>query len=518
MSESPDRNAENRRLLSVIEIGSTGLRLAIAQIGDGKDIHILERISRPSRLGRDSFALGHISREAMRESLAVLVSFREFLGGYGIEAADVRVFATSALREASNRDTFQDRVFLQTGFRIVLIEDIEESHLMYLAVRYALKDRPKVLTGSNSLILEVGGGTTEVMILRRGRMAFSHSLRFGTVRVGENVRSAGTSRESMRSILEERVRNSCDRIDGELSLGSVKTFILIGSDARFAAGRIGGVDSGHYSELPSQKFLAFVRDLDGLTPAECVAAYNIPWSEAEGFVMGLVMAGLFLARTQADTVVIPEVSIREGLLLSAANGSGGIGTEIHRQIAASAMALGRKYRFGEDHARAVVRLALGVFDSLSGGYGLTGRDRILLETASLLHDIGAFVRASGHHKHGEYIISNSEIFGLNAHDLGIVANIVRYHRRQPPAPSHLNFIALAREDRIRVSKLAAILRVADALDRGHKGRTGKPVFRKSEDRFIIDTGGESDLTLERLSLREKGEMFFDVYGLEPVLE
>ncbi len=107
MSESPDRNAENRRLLSVIEIGSTGLRLAIAQIGDGKDIHILERISRPSRLGRDSFALGRISREAMRESLAVLVSFREFLGGYGIEAADVRVFATSALREAGNRTPFR---------------------------------------------------------------------------------------------------------------------------------------------------------------------------------------------------------------------------------------------------------------------------------------------------------------------------------------------------------------------------------------------------------------------------
>ena len=135
----------------------------------------------------------------------------------------------------------------------------------------------------------------------------------------------------------------------------------------------------------------------------------------------------------------------------------------------------------------------------------------------LLHDIGTFIKTSGHHKHGEYIVANSEIFGLNRGDLTIVANVVRYHRKSPPASTHVNFIALPREDRIVVLKLAAIVRVADALDRGHDQRLRDAVFERREERFVIRAPSAADLSLERLSLAEKGDMFEDVFGLEPVL-
>jgi exopolyphosphatase / guanosine-5'-triphosphate,3'-diphosphate pyrophosphatase len=184
---------------------------------------------------------------------------------------------------------------------------------------------------------------------------------------------------------------------------------------------------------------------------------------------------------------------------------------------ASAASLGRKFHYDEAHARHVADLGLAIFDSLVREHGLGGHERLLLEVASLVHDIGTFIKTSGHHKHGEYIVANSEIFGLSRVDLTIIANVVRYHRKAPPSSTHVNFIALPREDRIVVMKLAAIARVADALDRGHDQRVRDASFERREERFVIRATGATDLSLERLSLAEKGDMFEDVFGLEPIL-
>ena len=154
--------------VAAIEIGSTGIRLLIASIDETGSVNVLDRAGKPSRIGRDVFTTGSIGRDAIRESVAVLLSFRELLNGYGIEPDRTKVIATSALREAANRDTFLDRVQLQTGFKIRVVEDIEENHLMYLAVQQALQDERKFLSRNNAMVLEVGGGTPEIMLLRRG--------------------------------------------------------------------------------------------------------------------------------------------------------------------------------------------------------------------------------------------------------------------------------------------------------------------------------------------------------------
>jgi exopolyphosphatase/guanosine-5'-triphosphate,3'-diphosphate pyrophosphatase len=509
-------------VLAVIEIGSTGIRLVVAEIDGQGGYKVLDRAGKQSRLGRDVFTTGMVSREAVRECMAVLVSFRELIRGYGLSPKEARVIATSALREAQNRDTFVDRVALQTGFRVDVVEDIEENHLMYLGVQHALQDERKLLSRSNALILEVGGGSTEIMLLRRGRMAGAHSLRIGTVRIDEQVRGAGVTQAYLRQFLEDNVRTSCDHLDAELPLESVKTFIVIGSDARLAASRLAGAraasSSDEYAVIERSDFIAFADEAAGLSPEDCVAKLRVPWSDAEGLGYSLTIERLFLERTGAECVVVPNVSIREGLLLSASLGpDGGIEAEMRGQVVASAASLGRKFHYDEAHARHVSDLSLAIYDALVREHGLGARERLLMEVAGLLHDIGTFIKTSGHHKHGEYIVANSEIFGLSRADLTIVANVVRYHSKAPPASTHVNFIALPREDRVVVMKLAAILRVADALDRGHDQRVRDPTFERREERFIIRAAGVVDLSLERLSLTEKGDMFEDVFGLEPVL-
>jgi exopolyphosphatase/guanosine-5'-triphosphate,3'-diphosphate pyrophosphatase len=145
------------------------------------------------------------------------------------------------------------------------------------------------------------------------------------------------------------------------------------------------------------------------------------------------------------------------------------------------------------------------------------RERMILETAASIHDIGSFIRESEHHRHGQYIVANSEIFGLHREEMNIIGNVIRYHRGKPPSESDFAYIALEREDRILVLKMASILRLADALDRGHTQRIKNIRVERREETVLIHTGGELNLSSERIGLEEKADLFQDVFGYQVIL-
>lgn len=514
----PSRPASGARAMAVIEIGSTGLRLIAAQFDPGGAVSILDRAQRQYRLGRDVFTTGSVSRESIREAIGILNGFRELLRGYGIDEAATRVIATSALREAANRDTFVDKVAMRTGLTVDVIEDIEENHLMWLAVQQAMQDDRPRLNKTNSMILEVGGGSTEVMLLRRGRMVAAHSLRLGTVRIGEQARIGLADPARLTRYLEENVRSSCALLENELSLESVRCMVLVGSDARLTAARVGREAGEGYAIVDKLDFTGFVDSVKDIEPSEIVSRFKIGWSEAEDLSSGLRIARLFMERTAAEEIIVPYTSIREGVLYAMARGPDPeMEGEIRAQTIASAMNLGRKYRFDEEHAVHVAALALKLYDSLGPEHGMGRKERLLLEAAAILHDIGAFIKVSGHHRHSEYLISNSEIFGLNPEDVAVVASVARYHRKAPPASAHQGFMNLPREQRIVVLKLSAMLRVADALDRAHAGRIATFELERREDHYVIRPEASGDLGLERISLAEKGDLFEDVFGMKAVI-
>jgi exopolyphosphatase/guanosine-5'-triphosphate,3'-diphosphate pyrophosphatase len=509
---------QTKRLVAVVEIGSTGIRMVVAEIAADGSWHTVDKAGKPVSLGRDVFTRDVVSRESLLACLTVLHGYRELLAGWGIAPADVRTIATSALRVAHNRDTFIDRVFMQTGFKVEVVEGIEENRLMYLAVRYALKDDKPQFSRSNSIIIEVGGGSTELMLLRRGKMVAAHSLRLGTILINQQVQQATASNRYLLNFLQEHVRTTTESLQAELDLSHVRTFIVAGSDVRIAASKLGVELNENCWVIERGRFIDFVDRILSYTVDECVQKLRIPYAEAEGIVPGLLTYKLFLEATAATEIVVPNVSIREGMLINLASGvDPELKEEFFTQVIASALALGRKFRFDEGHSLHVTRLALQLFDALSADHGMDRRARLLLEVAGILHDIGMYLRSSGHHKHSQYIVANSEIFGLHKDDLDIVSNVVRYHRKAPPNSTHIAYIALQREERMLVLKLAALLRVADALDRSHSQRIAGVAVERGSDTVILRTAGRNDLTLERLGLEEKADMFQDVFGYQVIL-
>lgn len=511
-------NKSKKRPVAVIDIGSSAIRIAIAEIMGPGTWRNLDRAELPVSLGQEVFLDGRIGRDSIRHSIRTLNGFRELLVSWGVADEDVRVIATSALREARNRDTYIDRVALRTGFNVRVIEGIEANHLTYLAVADALRSGWGQFGRSNSIILEVGGGSTETMLLQRGKMLAAHTLSIGTVRIDQQVRSTIGSRAYLADFMHESHAAAFETLNAEMQMRRLRNFIAVGGDARLVASRIGTVASDHHSVIERQDFIDFVREIERLETAEIVRRLDITYGDAEALLPALLVYLAFLEETSAKTLLVPDVSIREGMLIDISHGSdGGVRRELRKQVIASAMSLGRKFRFGERHGQHVASVCMQLFDALLAEHGLGDHERLLLEVAAILHEIGQFVNQSSHHKHSQYLVANSEIFGLDSDDIDIVSNVVRYHRKAVPMKSHATFARLAREQRLVVMKLGAILRVADALDRSHAARIQRFTVELGEDEMIIHCDVDGDISVERFSMARKANLFEQVFGIRVVV-
>jgi len=505
------------RLIAVLEIGSTGIRLLVAEIFPNGSWQALDRASKPVALGRDVFTTGQVSRESFLECISMLKNFMEFLKGWGINDEDIHTIATSALRVARNRDVFVDRVRQETGLDLNIVEGIEENRLMYLAVRFALKNDLPLFWRANSMILEIGGGSTEIMLLRRGQMVAAHSLKLGTILIDQAYKIGSSSVQER--YLSESIKNTSDLLSYELDLAHVRTFVIAGFNANIAAAQVGRNLNEHCWIVTREAFTDFVREVRTYTIEECMEKLKISFWEAEAFIPGILVNKLLLDRTGAAQVVVPRVTIREGLLIDLAQGiDPALQEDFFSQIFASTVNLGRKYHIDEPHCRHVASLCMTLFDSLVQEHGMNRRERMMLEVSAMVHDIGTFIQVANHNLHGQYLIGNSDIFGLKREELDVIGNVIRYHRGAPPAPTDIDYIALQRTDRILVLKMVSLLRIADSLDRGHSQEVKLKAVEKKSETVVLHTEGTRDLSLELLGLDEKGGLFQEVFGYKIVVD
>ncbi len=505
------------KAVGAIDVGANALRMVIAEVDREGRIEVLERLHRAVRLGQDTFRRGRLGGQSMRAAVQVLRDFRQLLDLYSVEKT--RAVATSAVREASNADTFLDRVFMATRLNIEVIDTSEESRLTVSAVRQAVRD----LLGINhrtTLIADVGGGSTLLTLLQDGEIATSQSLRLGSIRLQEVFATSEETPQRSAEMLRHHISNVISTSQSSMRLEGIQSFVAVGGDARFAAREVGvPTESPDLVTIDQQAFNQLVDRCEQHTAEELSKRYGLPFAEAETLNPALRVYQVLLEKTQIRQMIVSHVSMRDGLLLELAREvTGREDTTLLAGIIHSATALAEKYRVDLDHARNVADVAVRLFDYLQVDHGLSPRHRVLLRVAGLLHEIGSFVSSRAHHKHSEYLIANSEIFGLNRQEIALVSQIARYHRRSVPRSSHVAYMALPREARVVVNKLAALLRVADALVRGHSRTTPEVRFERQGDEFIVSLGGASDVLLEERAIATKGDLFEDIYGMKIRLE
>jgi exopolyphosphatase / guanosine-5'-triphosphate,3'-diphosphate pyrophosphatase len=499
------------RLVAVLDMGASAIRLVIAELGVDDEIKIIEQASRGVLLGRDTFSTGLVRASTADAALTALEGCREVMDRYQVD--QVRAVATSAVREARNSELFLDRIRGRTGIDFEVINEAEESRLVYLAAREALSDAGG-FNGPRVLLAEVGGGSTSLMLLKGGVPNRSGVYGLGAVRMRQQLNLRGHSQEARVALLKRHIETVLEEIRLDLPLQRVSSMIAAGGDVRFAAAQlVEGETAPGVREIARDSFLTFCDEVSGMDEEQLFERFRLPAVEAETLVPALLVYQALLAESAAGSLVVCEASLRQGILLDTAEPGGRLGTEgFVQQVLASADALAAKYRTDRDHCRHVARLATELFDQLLEEHALSDRDRLLLQVAALLHDIGIYVGLRAHHKHSQYLIAASQIFGLSQDETAVVSNIARYHRRGTPQQSHLPFVALDRRDRLLVTKLASLLRIANALDAQHLQRVQSLRVLRDSQVWTLEIETTGDVTLEKMAATARADMFADTFG------
>jgi exopolyphosphatase/guanosine-5'-triphosphate,3'-diphosphate pyrophosphatase len=409
---------------------------------------------------------------------------------------------------------------MAVGLDLEVLDPTEESRLTVSAVRDVVRDALD-MARRFSLIVSVGGGSTLLTLLNDGVIVASESHSLGSVRFQEMLVTPHEPLERETELLRRQVANTAHMIARSMPMKKVRSAVLVGEEAQVAA-RHGGEkvdEAGHVYTINRQAFDGLVNECSSEPPTALARRFALPLPNAERLVPAMLIHQALLALTKVEKTVVCDVSMADGLLLDMARRAcGEEDTEFDEAVIRSATSIGEKYRYDAEHAAHVAALALFLFDELQPEHRLTPRHRLLLRVAAILHEVGRFVNSRAHHKHTYYLVSNAEIFGLGRHDIEVAALVARYHRRAQPRRTHPEYMTLNREDRMAVSKLAAILRVADALERGHAQQVRDIRIERRPAELVITAPDVSDLTLERRGLAQKADLFEDTFGMKVRLE
>ncbi|QDT53819.1 Exopolyphosphatase [Caulifigura coniformis] len=501
------------RPIAVIDIGTSAIRMAIAEVDSAGQVQTLETLSQGVRLGKDTFSRSEISRATIEDTVRVLRSYRQKLEEYGITRPDqIRVVATSAVREAVNRLALLDRIYMSTGLTIEPIEEAEVHRITFRSIQPLLHSE-RSLVESQTIICEVGGGNTELLIVDRGNVAYSHSYRLGSLRLRQAMESFRAPQDKVQGIMQSEIERSLEEIPELIPPGD-RRVIGLGGDLRFAARQlVSNWDPRTLAAISVDDLAKLTDRVAPMTDDAIVRRFHLPFPDAETLAPAL-MTYLHLARTLgASQILVSSANLRDGLLREMAEGWTWT-EDFRRQIFRSAIELGRKYSFDEDHGSHVAQLSRQLFQALKDEHKLDSRYELILSLAATLHEIGRYVSNTSMHKHSMYLITNSDLFGLGSQDMLLVGLVARYHRRATPKSTHPGFNTLERDRRVAVLKMAAILRIAIALDASRSQRIHAIQCARHKQRLIITAPDVEDLSVEQLAIRQGSGMFEDVFGLK----
>ncbi len=491
--------------------------MAVAELHSDGFVRTLDTLVQPVDLGREVFENRKISRKSIERVAVILQRYQGVLREYGLTSRDqVRVVATTAVREAVNRLAFADRLYVATGLNVEPIDEQEVNRITYVGVYPHLRSNPSLADGK-SLVVEVGGGNTELLVVRGGNVLTSQSFRLGSLRLMQTLDRVRASPDRRRSLMESRIRRSLAQLRDSVQDDNQIHVVALGGDIRFALSHLQeDWDGKTLAKLPVDRLATLTDEVLRLNEDEIVKKYSVSYVEAVTLAPALLVYHLIAQHFALSELYVCDTNLRDGLFHDMAVG-GTWSEEFRNQISRSAISLGRKFDFDETHARNVAELARKLFVQLVDEHGLEGRHEVILFVAALLHEIGLIVNLRSNHKHALYLIRHSDLFGLSKSELLLVGLVARYHRRASPQPSHDGYGTLPQQDRVAVGKLAAILRLAIALDDTRTGRVREIVCQKLDKQLIIQVDGIDDVSLEQLAMREQSGLFRDVFGLSVVL-
>jgi exopolyphosphatase/guanosine-5'-triphosphate,3'-diphosphate pyrophosphatase len=504
--------------LAAIDIGTNSFHLIVVRVKENGNFEIIDREKEVIRLGEGSSGdIKIIKPEAFERALDALKRFKGIADSH---KAKIRAVATSAVRESHNKNDFMEQVYVKSGINIEIISGIEEARLIYLGVLRSVPVFDKKI-----LAIDIGGGSTEFLIGKKGEPIFSVSMKIGAVRLTQKFFPDF-------HINKDRIKSCSEWIEGELfqTANTIKQKhfeVCVGSSGTImSAGLIiNALKNNPSSSNGILNNFVFTREELDEIKEEVLARKTvekrrkipgIDEKRAEIIPAGIIILSTIFKLFELDKITISGYALREGIIIDTLQKHhtdlSKPGSEnIRRQ---SINNLSKSFRNDTSHGKHVAKLSLQLFDQLNKLHKLDDECREYLEAAAILHDVGYHISHANHHRHSFYIIRNSELLGFNENEINIIAHTARYHRKSHPKSGHQEFKALPSEIQSIIKKLAAILRIADSFDRTHRKLVSglEAIVRNEFVEIILHCSSNLKPEIELWNLERRKGLFEEVFN------
>ncbi len=484
--------------LAAIDIGTNSIHMIVVKVRPDLSFEVIDREKDMVRLGAGGLGGRSLTPTAMAAAFQTLAKFRRLAESHKVD--EIVASATSATREADNGGDFIAEVDRQTGIRVKVISGTEEARLIHLAAGYGVD-----IGGSTGVVIDIGGGSVEVTLGSATQLSLGQSFKVGVIRLteafvksdplggGDERRLVKHLHREMGAYLDQVAARGFDRV-----IGTSGTILSLGALASADGGT--PIEDLRNRRVGAKALHKLRKKLTGLSLEERLAVPGLDPRRADLSVAGSVLLDTIVRRLGADEFTLCDLALREGLVLDYIHRNSARIRKVERYPDVrrrSVIELGERCGYWPEHAQQVARLALAIFDQTRSVHGLGDRERDWLEYGALLHDVGVHISYERHHRHSYYLIKNGDLRGFEPEEIEIIALVARYHRQATPKKSHDGYGDLRGATRRAVKALAAMLRLAEGLDRSHsQALAGLDLYPRGDDYLArLRATGDSELEL-----------------------
>ncbi len=515
MSDQGHIDPTDLEMQAVIFLSAHSVSMIVtAKHGEGKP-RLLDGLTQPLDLAHEIFSSNVIARETMDQCVRIIADYAKLLEEYKLAGPlDIQLRASNIFRDLDNLDTLVNRLSIASGLRLQVMDDGETTRLLYLQARKII-NKNKELKGKSILLLHVGHGNTRVMAFEGKRINFYACYRMGSSRAAEGIGVADYAfSQDESSLIHDHLRGVIEQVGYDYRRRfQEKPDLLLILTPEFQP--IVGIDCGGV-HCVKDTLASYIEEISSLSINQRVERYKLTYASVRSFLPTLVFYQLFAEQLEASEVMVyaenTEYSYLRTLMPSLKQNRA-----LEKEVIHFSSLLASRYLVSGVHGEQVAHLCGRLFDELADLHKLGSHDRLLLHVASILHEVGTAISPKSHHHHSQYIILNSEHFGLSRVDVEIVALLARYHRHGAPSTRVRLYAEMEQRDRLRVQKLASLLRIADAMERSHASRIQDFSVRMHPRLIELVVPDVHDLSIENLALRQKSDLFTDIFGYDIIL-
>ncbi|MDO5135657.1 MAG: HD domain-containing protein [Eubacteriales bacterium] len=499
---------------AAVDIGSYEMSMKIFELSRRNGLKEVNDVRYRLELGKYVYASGTLGMDMVDTICEILTDFKRIMAEFGVD--EWRTCATSVFREMKNPIVVIEQIFQRTGIRVEVLSNSEQHFLGYQSIA-ALENGFKKMIQKGTAILDVGGGSLQVSLFDKDALVTTQNLKMGSIRVRERLRQLEKTAIHYDQLVGEFIRNDLTSFQRlYLKDREVKSLILMGdflSETIFK-------DVVEDTIITKEEFLRAYENAVNKSPQAISESMGIDLEYASLIVPTLVICKNFIDVFHAESLWVPGVSLLDGIAYDYGERKKII-KNVHNfenDILVASKNIAKRYATGKEHIAGTTNLALGIFDSMKKIHGLGARERLLLQIAVQLHDCGKYISMGDVGECSYRIIMATEIIGLSREERQTIANIVRYNTEEfVYYDDFKSELGVDRGKYLLIAKLAAILRLANAMDRSHHQKI-KGLRAALKDReLVLVFDADQDISLELGLLKEKVEFFEEVFGIRLVL-